>query len=496
MNNATILIVDDERNVRESLGRLLRDDYNVLLAEDGRTALQLLAANAVDVVLSDIRMPGMDGLELLAAIRERFPAVAVIMLSAYGDIETAVEAMRRGAADFLAKPANASDLSIRIERALHSRAVEAENLSLRRQLDAKYGMRNIIGSSPAMQEVFNLVRSAAPSPATVLIQGPSGTGKELVARAIHQLSPRKDKPFVAVHCASLPTTLLESELFGHEAGAFTGAVSRQKGRFELASGGTLFLDEIGEIEESVQVKLLRVLQERSFERIGGTETIRVDIRLVAATNRDLRQRIAEGRFREDLFYRLNVIPIQMPPLRARTGDIPTLFAHFLHRFNEENGKAFDGIDPAAMETLLRYSWPGNVRELENVVERMVVLGHGTRLGLADIPADIRAAVEAPPEGETQNLAAPPPRESIAPQPQNSTAPLATGNGKRETENDNASSISSSSLYAGTSLADAAKSQILSVLDACSGNRSQAAARLGISRRTLHRKLAAWGIQKY
>ena len=500
MNNATILIVDDERNVRESLGRLLRDDYNVLLAEDGRTALQLLADNAVDAVLSDIRMPGMDGLELLAAIRERHPSVAVIMLSAYGDIETAVEAMRRGAADFLSKPANASDLSIRIERALHSRAVEAENLSLRRQLDAKYGMRNIIGSSPAMQEVFNLVRSAAPSPATVLIQGPSGTGKELVARAIHQLSPRKDKPFVAVHCASLPTTLLESELFGHEAGAFTGAVARQKGRFELASGGTLFLDEIGEIEESVQVKLLRVLQERSFERIGGTETIRVDIRLVAATNRDLRRRIAEGRFREDLFYRLNVIPIQMPPLRARTGDIPTLFAHFLHRFNEENGKAFDGIDPAAMETLLRYSWPGNVRELENVVERMVVLGHGTRLGLDDIPADdsdnasSQVASSSAPlqegggaerrgENASSNAATTLPQAVLPPE----------GGG---TERRGVSETAPSSLYAGTSLADAAKSQILSVLDACGGNRSQAAARLGISRRTLHRKLAAWGIQKY
>jgi DNA-binding NtrC family response regulator len=371
-----------------------------------------------------------------------------------------------------------------------------------RQIVTKYlrsGHREIGGTSEVINDLRRRIKIAAKANVSrVLITGESGTGKELFAHAIHQWSPRAKAPFVAVHCAALNENLLESELFGHEKGAYTDASERFIGRFERADHGTLFLDEIGEISLPTQVKLLRVLENRCIARVGGSATIPIDVRLVAATNRDLRQRIAEGRFREDLFYRLNVIPIQMPPLRARTGDIPTLFAHFLHRFNEENGKAFDGIDPAAMETLLRYSWPGNVRELENVVERMVVLGHGTRLGLDDVPADIRAAVDAPPQGGAQNpVATPPPaRESIVQQPQNSAAPLATGNGKPETAGESAPPISSSSLYAGTSLADAAKSQILSVLDACGGNRSQAAARLGISRRTLHRKLAAWGIQKY
>ncbi len=471
----TLLIVDDERNTRDALSRFLKRRYNVLAAEDGPTALEVLSNHAVDVVLSDIRMPGMDGLELLAKIRERHPSVAVIMLTAYGEVETAVEAMKGGAADYLSKPVHFDDLVIRIDRALHSSAMEAENSRLHRQLDAKYGMENIIGTSPAMEAVFDIVRQAAPSQATVLIQGPSGTGKELVAHAIHQLSPRAKGPFVPVHCAALSRELLESELFGHERGAFTGAVERRKGRFEQADGGTLFLDEIGEIDESVQVKLLRVLEERAFERVGGTETLHVDIRIVAATNRDLRRRVAEGKFREDLFYRLDVVDIQMPALRDRPDDIPLLVAHFLREFNERNGKAFDSVAPEAVEALQRYDWPGNVRELRNTVERMVVLGRGTRLELADVPRNIR---------EPQGAGVPESRDPGIPASRNPGIPEFRHSGIPESRDPE-----------GT-LADAEKQKILSVLEACAGNRSLTAERLGISRRTLHRKLAAWGLQKF
>ena len=447
---STLLIVDDEKNTRDGLCRFLKRRYNVLAADGGPVALELLAHNAVDLVLSDIRMPGMDGVELLARIRAKHPGVAVILLTAYGEVETAVEAMRGGAADYLSKPVNFDDLLIRIERALHSRAVEAENTRLRRQLDAKFGMESIIGSSPAMEAVFDIVRQAAPSQATVLIQGPSGTGKELVAHAIHQLSPRAAGPFVAVHCAALSPTLLESELFGHERGAFTGAVGQRKGRFELADGGTLFLDEVGEIDPSVQVKLLRVLEDHSFERVGGDETLHADIRVVAAANRDLKRFVAEGKFREDLYYRLCVVDIRMPPLRERAGDIPILAAHFLKTFNEKDGKAFEGFEPEAMEALQRYDWPGNVRELRNAVEKMVVLARGPRIGLGDVPRDI-----AQPE-------TPAPRDPEIPP-------------------------------GSVSLADAEKAQILAVLDRCAGNRTMAAEKLGISRRTLHRKLDAWGM---
>ena len=491
---STILIVDDERNTREGLGRYLKRRHNVLLAEDGPTALELLKANAIDVVLSDIRMPGMDGIELLRRIRELHPGVAVIMLTAYGDVETAVEAMRAGAADYLAKPVNFDDLSIRIEKALRSRAMEDENRSLRSQLDAKYGMESIVGSSPAMEAVFDTVRAAAPSQATVLIQGPSGTGKELVARAIHQLSPRAGKPFVAVHCAALSPELLESELFGHEKGSFTGAIAQRRGRFEMADGGTLFLDEIGEIDASVQVKLLRVLEERAFERVGGDETLHVDIRIVAATNRDLRRFVAEGKFREDLFYRLDVVDIQMPSLAERTGDIPVLFAHFLREFNAKNGKSFDSVTPEAMEALQRYPWPGNVRELRNTVERMVVLGRGTQLGLEDVPRNIREAAPSAP------APAPVPSPAQFPTP----APVAVPPPAAPTVPATAIPFPAvpvaippvAPLAADVSLADAEKAQILAVLQACAGNRSLAAERLGISRRTMQRKLASWGIQKF
>ncbi|MCL1857528.1 MAG: sigma-54 dependent transcriptional regulator, partial [Kiritimatiellaeota bacterium] len=361
----TVLIVDDERMTREGLQRALKGKYRVLLAENGAQALEALAGNAVDVMLSDVRMPGMDGVALVRQVQETYPAVIGILLTAYGTVETAVEAMKAGAADFLTKPVNLDHLELVLARALKRHAVEEENKSLHQQLDAKYGMENILGNSAAMAPVFDVIRQAAPTQASILIHGASGTGKELVAHAIHRLSPRSQHPFVAVHCAALSATLLESELFGHEAGAFTGATGRRKGRFEMAHGGTLFLDEISEIDPVIQVKLLRVLEMRQFERVGGTETLDVDIRLIAATNRDLRQSVAAGKFREDLFYRLDVVSIALPPLCQRTEDIPELAMHFLKEFSAKNAKPINTISPEAMAFLQRYPWPGNVRELRN-----------------------------------------------------------------------------------------------------------------------------------
>ena len=331
-NKPVVLVVDDEKNTREGLGRALRRDYDVVLAESAAAALKALDERPADVMLSDVRMPGEDGLALLRQVREKHPATVCILLTAYGTVETAVEAMKLGAQNFLTKPVNLDQLDLVLERALRARDLERENRDLKRRLDARYGLENIVGSSPAMERLFDVIRQAAPTQATVLIEGASGTGKELVAQAIHHLSPRAAGPFVAVHCAALSRELLESELFGHEKGAFTGAIAQRKGRFELASGGTLFLDEIGEIDASVQVKLLRVLETRQFERVGGTETLTADIRVVAATNRDLAAEVRAGRFREDLFYRLNVVDIRMPTLAERTGDIPMLCDRFVKEF--------------------------------------------------------------------------------------------------------------------------------------------------------------------
>ena len=364
-----ILIVDDEKNTREGLVRALRGEYAVAEAENGQRALEWLETHVADVVLSDLRMPGLDGLDLLSRLLGRESKPIVILLTAFGSVETAVEAMKRGAYDFLAKPVNLDRLDLLLRRALAERRLGDENRRLKAQLDSKYGFENIIGASPAMQEVFETIRQAAPTRATVLIQGESGTGKELVARALHQCSPRRDGPFVPVHCAALAPTLLESELFGHEKGAFTGATERRRGRFELADGGTLFLDEIGEIDPALQVKILRVLEERKFERVGGTETLHVDVRLVAATNRDLRARVAEGAFREDLFYRLYVVNLTLPPLRERDGDVVLLAQHYLKTLAEENGKKPMAISPEAMDVLQAYPWPGNVRELRNLIDR-------------------------------------------------------------------------------------------------------------------------------
>ncbi|MBR0056657.1 MAG: sigma-54-dependent Fis family transcriptional regulator, partial [Kiritimatiellae bacterium] len=395
---STILIVDDDRNTRDGLERALKSRHNVFTAPDARTALQIHSANPLDVILSDVRMPGLTGLEFLAEVRASHPATPFILLTAYGSVETAVEAMKAGAYDFLTKPVNLDHLDILVERAVAERALRAragelqsQNASLRRQLDEKFGMENIIGSSAAMKPVFDTIRAAAPTSATVLVTGPSGTGKELVAHAIHNLSRRSSGPFVAVNCAALPASLLESELFGHEKGAFTGADTRRKGRFELASGGTLFLDEIGEIDQATQVKLLRVLEDRRFERVGGTETVEADFRLVAATNKDLPALVSAGAFREDLFYRLSVIDIRIPPLAERADDIPALTMAFLKEFAEKNGKDVRAIAPEALDALCLYPWPGNVRELRNTIERMVVLASGDTLGLSDIPQRMRAA---------------------------------------------------------------------------------------------------------
>jgi DNA-binding NtrC family response regulator len=387
-----VLIVDDEVNARTALGELLREEgYAVETAADGFKALPKLDEFAPDLVLTDLKMPGMDGIELMRKARERDPERVVVVMTAFGAVDTAVSAMREGAADYLTKPINVEELVLVIERALERRRLRAEAGLLRQRLSERHRISNIIGSSPPMQKVFETVMQVAPSRASVLISGESGTGKELIAAAIHEHSPRASQPFVKLHCAALAETLLESELFGHERGSFTGALSRRDGRFQQADKGTLFLDEIGEISPSIQVKLLRFLQEHEFERVGGNQTIKVDVRIVAASNRDLAARVKEGLFREDLYYRLNVVSIEMPPLRARASDIPLLATFFLQRYGEENGRKLTGFTDAALERLVRYSWPGNVRELENAIERAVVVSRGELIRPEDLSPTITPA---------------------------------------------------------------------------------------------------------
>jgi DNA-binding NtrC family response regulator len=381
-----ILVVDDEVNARTALAELLRDEgYVVDSAADGFKALGKLADFSPDLVLTDLKMPGMDGIQLLGRVREHDPEVAVVVMTAFGEVETAVGAMRAGARDYLSKPVNVGELSLVIAREMEQRRVRIEAGALRARLSERYSFDNIIGSSAPMQEVFKTVAQIASSRASVLVTGESGTGKELIAAAIHEHSLRAKGPFVKLHCAALAESILESELFGHERGAFTGAVARRDGRFFQANHGTLFLDEIGEISPAVQIKLLRFLQEREFERVGGNETITVDVRVIAATNRDLGQAVAGGRFREDLFYRLNVINLEMPALRSRPSDVPLLAAHFLRKYAAENGKELRGFTADALERLASYSWPGNVRELENVIERAAVLARGNEVSGAELP---------------------------------------------------------------------------------------------------------------
>lgn len=448
----SILLVEDEANARKGLTQFLQGlDYDVMTASNGKEALELFKKERPDLVISDIRMPEMDGAALLEAILAGAPSAKVILLTAYGSVEDAVKAMKSGAFYYLTKPVNLEELEFLVKKAFNSYQLEEENKELRQELfRERYDQGRLIAQSPKMKELLKTVDKVAVSNAAVLIEGESGTGKELIAQAIHQFSGRTGR-FVPVHCAALPETLLESELFGHEKGAFTGANEQRKGRFELADGGTLFLDEIGEIPLATQVKLLRVLETRSFERIGGMETLQVDTRVVTATNRDLSAMVAEGTFREDLFYRLDVVSIHIPPLRERQEDIPPLVNHFLTYFANENGRPPMTISESAMSALCSYSWPGNIRELKNCVERMVVLTRGQAIELDNVPINIREKIT---PGITKTIL-------------------------------------------GSSSCDLERNEKLLIaraLEECKGNRTKAADKLGISRRTLHRKLATYGIE--
>ncbi len=443
-----LLVVDDETTARRALATLLTDDgYEVQTAASGEEALEKLAAFAPDLLLTDVRMPGIDGVELLTRARAIDPQISVIVMTAFGTVRDAVRAMRAGAEHYITKPVDLDELSLVLARVQKQRELLRETGLLRARVRAEHHFENLLGTSAPMRSLVKTILQVAPSRATVLLTGESGTGKERVAQAIHEASPRASGPFVKLHCAVLAETLLESELFGHEKGSFTGAAARREGRFKLAHGGTLFLDEISEISPSVQVKLLRVLQEREFERVGGNETLRVDVRIVAATNRDLANLVRDGRFREDLYYRLNVVGMRLPPLRARREDIPLLAQHFLTRFAAEAGKGVTGFAPEAMRALSAHSWPGNVRELENTVERCIVLADGAlvrREHLA-LPAD---AAEPPPDGA---LGAPPP-------------------------------------IPGATLEEIEKYALLSTLESCGGSTHRAADTLGVSVRMIQYRL--------
>ena len=441
----TILIVDDEKPTREGLRRSLEDEFDVYTAGNADEALNVLATEHIDLVLTDLRLGGEDGMALIEKILQRPRPPICLLMTAYGSITTAVEAMKRGVYDFVTKPVNIDELGLKIARAIKGRQTEQENVQLQQQVDKRFGLENLIGESRAMHEIFDTVRQVAPSRATVLLVGESGTGKELIAHSVHNLSNRNKTRFIAFNCAAFAPQLIESELFGHERGAFTGAVERRIGRFEQAAGGTLFLDEIGEIDSNIQVKLLRALDPGVFERVGGSQSIRADVRLIAATNRDLASLVREGKFREDLYYRLNVVQIRVPPLRERKEDIPLLANTFLKEICERDGKAFRPLSPEAMETLLRYDWPGNVRELKGAIDSGVTLATGKQITIRDLPLTIR--------GASAGLA---PREGGSPDLVNI--------------HDNETRL------------------IMRALDESGGNRTEAAKKLGISRRTLHRRL--------
>ena len=452
-----LLIVDDEKPTREGLRAVLEDRYDVYLAEDTAAAVELLEKEHFDVLLTDLRLPSEDGMKLIARAKSLSKPPVCILMTAYGSEEVAVEAMKRGADDYIAKGRMQIDeLEMRISRALRRQSLEVENESLRQQLDRKYGLENIIGESPPMQEVLETVRQVAPSKATVLVTGESGTGKELIARAIHQLSPRARQPLVAVHCAGLPRELIESELFGHERGAFTGAHERRIGRVEQAQGGTLFLDEIGEIDATIQIKLLRFLGERTFERVGSNKTLTADVRLVTATNKSLEERVKSGAFREDLYFRLKVVEIRLPPLRERTGDIPLLAQDFLREFARENDKKVNDFAAESLEALMQYGWPGNVRELRTAIEHAVVLCRSEKIMRRDLPPNVRG---------------------------NGAAQAAVDAARLLTQND-------------LTVQEAEKQLIIRALKESNGNRTLAAKKIGISRRTLHRKLHTYHLEGF
>lgn len=385
----TILVIDDEENIRNGLvSNFEMEDYNVKTAKNGKEGLSLAAKGDIDLVVTDLKMDGISGEEVLRRITTETPGIPVIVLTGHGSIDAAVDAMKNGAYDFLTKPLNLDQLNMIVKRALENRELSLQHTMLKKELSDATSFDKMIGNSNEMRRLFELVKKAAPSRASVLITGESGVGKELVADAIHNLSPRKDKAFIKVHCAALSESLLESELFGHEKGSFTGADSMKKGRFELAHGGTIFLDEIGEINQTTQVKLLRVLQERKFERVGGEETIEVDVRVVAATNKNLEEEVKAGRFREDLYYRLNVVHLHVPPLRERKDDIPLLIDSFVKKFSGENGKQIKGFENRARQALYKYDWPGNIRQLQNCIESAVVMCSGNEISLEDLPPTI------------------------------------------------------------------------------------------------------------
>ena len=390
---ATLLIADDEKNIRSGLQMAFEDEgYQVITASDGNEAWEKLQKNIVDLVITDLRMPGMDGYELLKRISSSYPTLPVIVLTGHGTIETAVETMRDGAIDFFTKPVDIDKLALVVKKSITTSELKEQNRKLTEELQRlrrEKGYSRIIGRSQKVSSMMQLIEQVADTRATVLITGESGTGKELVADALVALSSRSDKPFIKVHAAALSATLLEDELFGHEKGAFTGATAMKKGRFELADGGTIFLDEIGEIDASTQIKLLRVLQEREFERVGGEKPITVDVRVICATNRNLEEEVKKGNFREDLFYRLNVVRIEVPPLRERKEDIDLLAASFLETFNKEDKRKIEGFTPAASKALLSYSWPGNIRELKNAIESSVVLAKGKYIDKEDLPQMVR-----------------------------------------------------------------------------------------------------------
>jgi len=456
-----ILIVDDDQGHRETLRILIRGwGYEVETADDGSTAMEAVRLRAYDAVLMDVRMARVGGMEALTAIREYNPAIPVLIMTAYSSVDTAVEALKSGAYDYLTKPLDFDELRLTLERALDHTRLKEENRALRERLPSDFDLANIIGKSDAMRELMEMLAMVAPSETTVLVSGESGTGKELVARAIHFNSPRKTGPLVTVNCAALAETLLESELFGHEKGAYTGADKAREGRFRQADKGTIFLDEIGEISLAMQAKLLRVLQEREVQRVGCDTPVHVDVRIVAATNRDLAAEVREGRFREDLYYRLNVVNLRVPALRERPEDIPLLAQHFLARFAQKNRKRIKGFTPAAMDALVKHPWPGNVRELENAVERAVILAPTEYVGDRELPLTIARGLGAVAVAGPSPARVEPPRRDLADK----------------------------------SLEDVERQAILSTLENAGGNKSEAARVLRISRVTLHKKLKKYGLE--
>jgi len=451
-----LLLIDDEADVRYSFERIFGQQEGLELhtAGSGEEALELIPQLAPDLVIMDVRMGGLTGIETLQRLREFDSRTPVILMTAYGSEEMAVDAMRQGADDYIAKGRlQIDELEMRIARAVRSQKLETENRELRTQVDTKFGLENVIGQSPAMAEIFEVVQQVAPARASVLVLGESGTGKELIAKAIHNLSPRAKQPLVTVHCAALSPTLLESELFGHEKGAFTGAHERRIGRFEQANGGTLFLDEIGEIDQAIQVKLLRFLGERTFERVGSNQTMTSDVRIIAATNRNLEHEVAEGNFREDLFFRLRVVELSLPPLRDRGTDVVLLAKSFLQEFAQENAKAIADFHPDAVEALLNHAWPGNVRELRTAIEHAVVLCRTDTVTLRDLPPSVRGESATTPHPDAKEV------------------------------------LSKKNL----TVEDAEKALIIRALKDCNGNRTQAAEKIGMSRRTLHRKLHTYNL---